>query len=376
MDQFSSAERKQKLADIQHSPHPAEMAAMKYSGLALIVLFFASDPAVYNQVIRGTVLDCQTHKRVPEALVYFSGTFVSTGSDKNGRFELDISEFSSMPVTISAPGYYSMTITIVTPAKPVLVNLTPKEKRIGIYSSEHDRNRKENLRLFRTTFLGTTRNAHKCKILNEDDIGFISETGSDTLKVFCPGPLLIDNMALGYRAVYFLDDFELCRKKGTFLLSGNISFSRDLATESTGNDGFAGRRKEAYLGSRMYFFRLLWNNSLDSAGYMVKNSDDEYLNCGQITRRTDSLAKYLKCPFRQIENQAGKTPSYYIVFREADLIYDKKGNPNPHYISVIYAEQDIYFDKNGYFDPANISWQGKMARQRLADMLPFEYPIK
>jgi hypothetical protein len=40
---------------------------------------------------------------------------------------------------------------------------------------------------------------------------------------------------------------------------------------------------------------------------------------------------------------------------------------------IILNKDSIYFDKDGYFDPLGISWQGEMARQRIADLLPFEY---
>ena len=42
---------------------------------------------------------------------------------------------------------------------------------------------------------------------------------------------------------------------------------------------------------------------------------------------------------------------------------------------VIFLKENVYFDPNGYFDPSGISWEGEMSRQRIADLLPYEYSV-
>lgn len=45
--------------------------------------------------------------------------------------------------------------------------------------------------------------------------------------------------------------------------------------------------------------------------------------------------------------------------------------------SRIYLKRKfVYFDKNGYFDPSGIMWSGELARQRIADWLPYEYSVR
>jgi hypothetical protein len=36
----------------------------------------------------------------------------------------------------------------------------------------------------------------------------------------------------------------------------------------------------------------------------------------------------------------------------------------------------VYFQKNGYFDPIEIWFSGDMSKQRIGDLLPFEYLLK
>jgi len=64
--------------------------------------------------------------RVNFATVYFNGTFVGTHSDQNGYFELDISKYKSMPLTVSALGYYTVTISDLSSAKYYRILLVPK----------------------------------------------------------------------------------------------------------------------------------------------------------------------------------------------------------------------------------------------------------
>ncbi|HUX56198.1 MAG TPA: carboxypeptidase-like regulatory domain-containing protein [Bacteroidales bacterium] len=42
---------------------------------------------------------------------------------------------------------------------------------------------------------------------------------------------------------------------------------------------------------------------------------------------------------------------------------------------IVVKEEYVLFDKRGFFDPLGILWEGEMAKQRIADLLPFEYSI-
>jgi hypothetical protein len=321
----------------------------------LLCLFINFYILAYNQVIKGTILDQKTHNKISFAYVYFNGTFVGTNSDKNGNFELDISKYSSMPLTISALGYYSVTMNIYSFKKPVIINMKPKVfelNEVVVSGKAHYRERRENLKLFEDTFLGVTRNANDCEITNENDIIF--KTDNDTLKAFSVNPILIDNKALGYKVSYFLDEFNYNKKDKSFFFSGNIIFTEDLTTDKTKNLIFESRRKHAYLGSRMHFFRSLWENELDSSKFIVKNPALENLTYSNIVNEEDSLTKYLQYPEDLGICYHTSLPSTYVIF----------------------LESEVYFDKNGYFDPSGISWQGEMARRRIADWLPYEYSFK
>lgn len=327
----------------------------------LIFLFINFYVAAYNQIIKGTVLENKTNSPI-FAAIYFNGTFTGTVSDQNGNFKLDISKNASMPLIISSIGYYSITLTVFSTDKPLIIYMTPKVYEVqGIVISSKSlvKKRKTNLKLFKNIFLGTTANARNCEIINENDITFNYDSEHDTLKAFASKPILINNMALGYKITYYLNRFEYYKKDRSMLLTGSLIFNEDLAIEETYKQLYERRRKDAYLGSRMHFFRALWADDLISAGFLVKNSADEYLNYKDIVydSHPDSLnnhIKFLKYP------------------KKLSIIYDSRSS------DIVFLKEKVSFDKDGYFDQTgiSISWEGEMMNQRVGDMLPYTYKMK
>ena len=325
--------------------------------LILLFLFFNINLAAYNQVIKGTIFDIKTKNTIYSASVYFNGTSVGTLSDENGNFKLDISKYPSMPLTVSAIGYYSVTLASFSTSKPILVNMDPKMfemNEVVVNAKFHGLQRRENLTIFRNEFLGTTGNAMNCKITNEDDIIFKNSSDKDTLKAFTTKPILIDNKTLGYKITYYLDKFEYHKPSKSFLFKGNIIFQEDSTIKGQKKQYLERKRKLAYFGSRMHFFRALWINDLNSEGFTVRNSANEIISYKKIVFQQDSHTKYLRYP-------GGLGISYYT-------------KQTTSYIN--FLKENVFFDPNGYFEPDGIIWEGEIARQRIADMVPYEYSIK
>jgi len=323
----------------------------------LLILLINFHIAAYNQVIRGTVLDKETKSPIGFAYLYFNGTFTATQSDQNGDFELDVSKNASKPLIISAIGYYSSTLTGYTNEKPIIIYLIPKVyelNEITVNAKSLAKRRKDNLITFKNIFLGTTNNARDCKILNETDITFNYDSDKDTLKAFALKPILIDNKALGYRITYYLDKFEYVRRGRYFLFQGNITFNEDLNTDVAQKEVFETRRKYAYLGSRMHFFRSLWLDDLRSAGFAVKNSSRENLNYKDLVFQDAGKGKFLKY-----------SESLGICFNSKEPIS-----------KLELTKDKVFFSNDGYFDSLGIIWEGYMSSLRIGDWLPFEYSVK
>jgi len=315
-----------------------------------------SSLAGLGQIIKGTVLDQKTHEAIFSATVYFNGTTVGTLTDEKGNFTLDVTKNIPMPVTVSMLGYNSTTLNSNTysTGNSLIIHLSPKIYELNefvINAKPLARDRKHNLVLFKSEFLGTSANAQDCEILNERDITFNYGSDRDTLKAFALKPLQIINRKLGYKITYYLEKFEYYKRTKSFVYKGNLIFNEDLAANNPEKSVIERRRKNSFHGSRMHFFRSLWVNDLKSTGFVVYNSVSNFLDYPNIVIEDERHRKFLK-------------------YKESLGICYYSKIPTSH---ISFMKEKVFFDKNGYFDESGIIWDGKMANQRLGDQLPYDY---
>jgi len=266
---------------------------IKYALLLLATNIYVS---AYNQVINGTILDAETNDSIPFAAVYLNGTFVGSTSDKYGYFELDIAKDTLRPITISAIGYYSYTLSNYSTIERQKIYLSPKVyeiQEVSISSKSLGKERNENLILFRNVFLGETSTARKCRIINEEDITFNYYSNDDTLRAFTSKPILIENNALGYKITYYLDKFEHDRMSNTTSIFGNLIVDEDITINVRNNRRYERRREHAFLGSRMHFFRALWADDLESNRFTIIDSANNKLKYRNIVIKGVTNIKYL-----------------------------------------------------------------------------------
>lgn len=341
----------------------------------LLFLFVIGYTIGYSQIVRGIILDSKTKTPISFASVYFKSTLAGTISDEKGYFELDRSKYPSMSITISCIGYYSFTLADFSTSQPIQIFLKSKEyeiKETVIKSKSLVKDRMRYMKKFKEEFLGKNENARKCKILNDSDITFDYYANKDTLRAFALKPILIENEALGYLVTSYLDKFEYSRKSKKVCLIGNIVF-KEYPTNKKKQMVYAKNRKNAYLGSRMHFFRSLSGNDSIVDGFKIANPSNESL-----------LLKDLAAGIK-ITNS-----SYYYLHLKDIVVQDSLGNrylSYPSGLKIIYPEgrgrtyisflkKYVFFDKTGYFDSSGIAWDGTMGYQRIADWLPYEYTIE
>ena len=317
------------------------------------ILILCLSLSALGQKIKGVVLDQETNFPIDYASVFFDGTFVGTTTDEDGGFELDVSKYKSRPLSVSAVGYHSASITSFSPDLRIQILLTPKVftlEEVVVSTKSLVRKRKACMRIFKNQFIGLTSNARRCYILNEEDISFNYGNDRDTLRAFASKPIHIQNLALGYDISYHLDRFEYDRHSQTTLFVGNIIFNHDLSEDKDSRRKYERQRAYAYTGSSMHFFRALWTDSLESEGFIISNyRSEQVLQSDYIVSRDNQGRKFL------IYNEDIKIDFY-------------------NQLSFIsFREYQVYFEEDGYFNPLPIVWTGKMSEQRVADFLPYEY---
>ena len=325
--------------------------------IILLLLLINLFPEGHAQLVHGIVLDKSDNSKIGFASIYINGTNIGTLSGQDGQFELDITKHASLPLTISALGYYTVTITDFTGEKPIDVYMAPKMFELNeviVSAKSTAKERRANLKLFKEQFLGESYNGLNCVIQNEDDITF--QASGDTLKAYASKPILIVNNALGYKIAYYLDKFEYCWKGKSFLYKGSSLFSEDMSEKMTKKNFFENRRRNTYLGSRSHFFSSLWTNTLQVNGFSIKNSIDKIINYKDIVIEDTDFKKYLSSKDNLYICYLSNSPNSMIELK----------NPN----------NPVFFDSSGYFDGSNVRVIGQMAKQRIGDLLPYDYRLK
>ena len=345
-------------------------------GFLIMIVFSLLYWDGHCQIVKGTVRDQNTGNPIEFAAVYFNGTFIGTNTDKNGNFELDRSGNSTLPLTISALGYYSIDLTDLSRTNPFVIYMQQKsfdlaEVVIDAGKKQNKREREKNLNLFRRQFLGETPNARLCRILNEDDIHLVKV--DDTLKAFSSKPVLLENQALGYKITFFMDKFEYIPAELLMIVKGNIFFNEDLNSKESKEKRFVRNRNKTYSGSRMQFFRALWDNKLDSAGFTIKDSLNRKLTSGDLLFHPDSSAGNTKCLkgtkelFVSYKSESTtKMPLNAFLTKPGSYVDYEEGS------RIDMLKDSVNFDRNGA-SIEGIRWYGRMSKQRIADTLPYEY---
>jgi hypothetical protein len=314
----------------------------------------------YSQELRGAVNDENTKLPLTNVNVFFNGTTIGTKTDRNGNFVLYIPGNQKLPLAFSAIGYNSFLLTEYPSDKRLKILLVPKIYELDEVVIISKRTRRERiarndyLNMFKRQFVGETINAFTCKILNESDLIFHYNEKELLLTAYSPRPLIINNYALGYQITFYLDSFEYSQFPYSMTYIGGYIFREDSTLGEKARIRAENRRRLAYLGSRMHLMRSLWENELDSAGFLIRNSHYKEVNYDSLVVQIDSSDKYLV-----------NKGSFFIAYMSKNSSSE-----------IDIANDTVYFNKFGYFDPLGIKWTGEMARQRIADLLPFDYILK
>ena len=315
--------------------------------LLIISIFLIND--VHSKIIRGQVIDYESKAPVPFANIYFSATMHGTTSDKDGFFEISVDGYYGQDIVVSCVGYDSWIIKNFQINKFYTVLLKPSAKLLReVVVVHNDMPRKKKEKLFLQEFLGTTRNASTCYIENLDDVILTYFKSTKSLEAYCFEPILIRNERLGYKIKYFLDSFRL--DQSNMFYQGNFLFEEVETTDLKLKVKIDKRRRNAYYGSRMHFFRVLWKGDEGNVDFYLQSTNSEMLGIDSLV--SDEIDN-LKCLFPRFNIKV-----YY------------KGNVS----SAVFRTKDcIPFNKSGFFDSRYILWRGKMSKQRIGDLLPFEY---
>jgi len=330
-------------------------------------LFKANPLWAQHDVARlsGIIKDAKTGERLPAANVFLSGTKRGTSSDKDGKFYLQTIPSGTYNLVVSFVGYQPWTRTIHLSAgdhQQLNIRLQPRQYMLGDVSVTGKRPKewKRNLRQFNEIFIGSGPNAELTWIQNPEILHF--KTEDNQLIAEARGTLDIENRALGYKLHVVLKNFRWSQINDTGIYTFYPRFERlDPQTPEIARK-WKLRRRHTFEGSLHHFLLALRHGQTNRKGYVFKRSLIKRLSKGE-----EHMALL---PYGRL------SPEY----RESLVGFELKGDVKVNYKHyppsyLLKRRGEIFFvDSYGnLMDPRAVTLAGRWARERVSDLVPYEF---
>lgn len=351
-----------------------------------LMLFFCFGTS-FSQMLEGSIFDKKTRMPVQSATVYLDGTTISTITDENGYFKLNSKGNTNPDLVISFIGY--ITSRINNPFQYQKIKTYIEEDAIAIdevFIGKGPFTRKSMMKVFREQFLGTSKAAKSCKILNEDDINVYYDTKTNILSATSRTPLKIINSYLGYEVNFDLVDFEIQYGFRTLETSNlkrcffaGTTFFKDIAKPKK-NDK---KRREVFLGSSTHLMQTIASKTWKEEKFRLY-VDRLPVNPEEYFSVSDTLGiKKIKVIKEATTRINDSTVTAFQVINSSKIqrvdVQQKKA-----YFNILYAgkkqsvvdfkAKEYFVDENGNYTPFyELAFGGYIGALKAGDMLPMDY---
>jgi len=250
----------------------------------LAILFgFLSLNAQNN--ISGTVVSDKIQKSIKYASVYIDGTSKGTMTDSNGHFTIKNLNFPCRLV-VSCVGYELKSIQLSNVTEEDLnIALKKKFEQLSGISVNGKSRRKQNLELFKTSFLGNDKWGQHAKLAQEDGLLFehhydtvklknalIDAEYYHTFKVSTKSPLTVKLPMLGYDAMVDIVSYSTRSCSNNSQTTKYDMFTHFLPYEfksEVQKNKAETNRREVYYNSPTYFLRSLLSGNFKKNGIVT-----------------------------------------------------------------------------------------------------------
>lgn len=355
--------------------------------------------------VKGHVYSGEEKKPLPFAAVFLSGTTKGTLTDSVGQFSIANVPAGTFDLIVSYTGYATLRTTVQPQQeKAYRFVLKPADNRLNevvVSVHRHEQGSAEEIAQFVNNFIGITQNAKRCRLLNAEALRF--DDTPTTLTATAREPLVIENLALGYRLTYYLDSFRYDYSQQRVSYQGHPLFEPLVAKTSQQADEWQQNRQNAYRGSLMHFMRALYQKRLAEEGFLiqpvteVKSRDGSRRFIGAPADTTvalpsltkaDRLVNFPMAAYKRILDSLSSTP--IIRFDNwMQVIYALKREPadyqryretpehkydiTPQRSFLRMLAPSVEIDFNGRFDLQRLLVEGYWAWELMAESLPTDY---
>lgn len=235
-----------------------------------LILFFLSvlNVAFAQFTITGKVLNIADKKPLESATVFVNKTKYATKTDKYGNFKIYNVQSGHYELIVSMIGFKTYNVSIAVQSDTKVPVISIEEKATLLTEVKITKAKKLDSRymeMFKREILGTSKFGRQCRILNPKVIHLSFDEKEKKLTAYTSDFMIIDNMALGYRLKYLVDDFERNEKSELISYVGYVLYETLEGNEQLRRD-WNEKRLEVYTGSLQHFFRSVIGNNINKKG--------------------------------------------------------------------------------------------------------------
>jgi hypothetical protein len=329
--------------------------------LLIVVLSSLHPVLAQSGSITGFVTDLSTGQPVPSANVFLSSASKGTQTNNLGAFVLSQIMPGEYELVASFVGYetFVQKISISNNKQEVKIQLVKKTFELDEVVVTDKSNWARNSEIFKRVFIGHNIHAGKCTILNPRLISFYYDEDKRELTASSEDFLIIENRGLGYRIKYLLKEFEYSQKTGSFFYSGHALYEA-LPGRNRQVKQWKIRRKAAFLGSSMHFFRSIISNALLENGFVVQSLIKKEVPV-ESNERTQVNIGIEADSLSAVEAVKRKTRFIRIIGKDTLAIRDLARRTDVKTLFALTCKTDLFVKlmtkqaRNKYGPPSNIS---------------------
>jgi len=371
--------------------------------LLLACFLFIQNSFSQQFYIRGRVTDGETQLPLKGASVYINNTTIGSVTDDKGDFELGPFQPGRYEVVASYVGYDALLYSaeIKTSGLRITFKLEKKEevlREVLVLSSEL---RKHYLDIFKKYVIGLSVAADHCQVKNIEEVQFASGDTKDEIQAYTEKALQIENPELGYTIHFDLIVFYYNKVTSAAYFYGYTRFV-DWGKDEKTKKKWLRKRKQAYEGSTVHFFRSLVNKQLVKEGftaYQLINTQKEKKDSINIKAISPKNNSGMQITSKAIEDSMIRSypDSVYRIYelKVGDgwrVFYEKNtnlkleiirktmvsGQPLSGTVSGLrLREVPVLINERGIIlTPIRLFYDGIWGYERLANMLPEDYEVE
>lgn len=363
---------------------------MSNFSIATLFIYFLvwgiPNPSQAQAITKGRITDSETGMPLSGVHVFLSGTQIGTATNQNGQYRLKRIPHGGHRLVVSHIGYKKeLTSIIIGPGqtKAMDFKLTPVIYELPeIFVGNLGKKWEKKLRRFTDLFIGSSEWADSVRILNPEVLRFKTRWFG-RLSAEALAPLEIENRALGYHIIYYLDEFHHNGLRTRW--DGEPLFTEMTPSDSSQANYWKENRKEAFYGSLRHFLLALLQGRLKEKGfilYTIRESVHDFSPRNRFPVKAKHLIDEGEKYYLHHFNFFGRLEIIYTKDQE-DWNYvrwQRSARKSPAAIQTSYLElndQPITIDSDGeILEPYGATQFGYFAFQRIAYATPREYRPK